>query len=300
MKRHKRAMAESHGLVDAIREHYDRLSAFYSTLWGEHIHHGYWIPGAPDTGRHRAQVRTVEELIAFGEIPPGGYVLDVGCGIGASSIYLASRLGCRVEGITISDAQITRAREKARDSGYADLLNFTLMDGMQTSYPYGTFDCVWSLESCELMPDKADWLRECFRLLKPGGRLVAATWCSRGYDLTPAEAALLRTIYRDFAAAYVLPLIEYARLCQAVGFTNVRTEDWTACTRRTWEVGSDLATSLLRRPSYLWRLARRGWHTVRFVRSVPLMRKAYQDGTMRYGVFRGTRPAAEALAVDPP
>ncbi|WP_372347712.1 cyclopropane-fatty-acyl-phospholipid synthase family protein [Streptomyces sp. KL116D] len=58
--------------------------------------------------------RCAVELIAFGPVPPMAQVLDAGCGIGASAVHLASRLGCTVDGITISAEQIGRAEAKAR------------------------------------------------------------------------------------------------------------------------------------------------------------------------------------------
>ena len=50
-----------------------------------------------------------------------------------------------------------------------------------------SFDFVWSLESGEHMPDKAKFLQECYRVLKPGGKLMLATWCHRQTNVTPLD-----------------------------------------------------------------------------------------------------------------
>src|SRR5215472_12399495 len=70
-----------------VREHYDRMSPYYRSLWGEHIHHGYWIRG--DESKEAAQVQLTEHLAEAAGIEAGAKILDVGCGLGASSIYLA-------------------------------------------------------------------------------------------------------------------------------------------------------------------------------------------------------------------
>ncbi|MGP3977347.1 methyltransferase domain-containing protein [Streptomyces sp. 8N114] len=278
-------------LHDAVREHYDKLIDLYEQLWGEHIHHGYWDLDAPDVPRHQAQERTTRELAAFSRLPEGARVLDAGCGIGASAIWLAQQHGCRVEGITLSEEQVARATEKAAAAGVADRTGFRLLDAMATDYPDGTFDAVWAMESCELMPDKKAFLAECSRVLKPGGTLAVATWCCRDDRLAPAEVRLLRRLYRDFAIAFVLPLDHYAELCAELGFTDVDTVDWTEHVRATWKLSADIVKPVVRDPRVVRDLIKaKGFNTFRFLNSVPLMKQAYDKNVMRYGVFRATKP----------
>jgi tocopherol O-methyltransferase len=275
----------------AIRRHYDGLIDLYEELWGEHIHHGYWEPGTAPANRHAAQVRMVDELAAFGRLARASRVADLGCGIGASAIHLAATLDCRVDGVTLSAAQVRRGQEKVRQAGAGGQVKLYLADALRAPLPDRLYDVVWSLESCELMPDKLAFLCEGFRLLKPGGELVVATWCSRDGRPSAQEAALLRRIYRDFAAAYVLPLTAYRALCEAAGFEEIETADWTAQARATWNLSVDIVKPFVRNASYIWRLVReKGADTFRFLNSVPLMKKAYDQGLMHYGVFRARRP----------
>jgi tocopherol O-methyltransferase len=278
-------------LRHAIEEHYDGLIQLYEDLWGEHIHHGYWPEG--ETGnRHAAAERAVRELIAFAGLPAGSRVLDAGCGVGASAVYLARELGCQVEGITLSAEQVARAEQKAAAADVSDLTAFRQMDAMQTDYPDDSFDFVWAFESCELMPDKTAFLAECLRVLRPGGTLAVATWCARDDRLTPSEVRLLRRIYRDFVISHVLPLDEYALLCKQAGFVEVETAEWTDRVRETWKLSSDIVKPFVRDPSYIWKLIRaKGANIFRFLNSVPLMKQAYDTGVMRYGVFRATKPS---------
>ncbi len=63
-----------------IVKHYNIVSPYYLELWGEHIHHGYWITG--DESKDTAQVQLIEHLAELAEIKYSADVLDIGCGMG--------------------------------------------------------------------------------------------------------------------------------------------------------------------------------------------------------------------------
>src|SRR5277367_3292792 len=90
-----------------IVAHYDVLSPHYRSLWGEHIHHGYWIRG--DESKEVAQLQLTEHLATLADVGQGSSVLDIGCGMGASSLYLARKYNARATGITISPVQVEMA-----------------------------------------------------------------------------------------------------------------------------------------------------------------------------------------------
>ena len=69
-------------LKDRIRHHYEICSDYYYSMWGEHIHHGYFLT-EKDT-KERAQVQLIELLLQRSGLEKGGRVLDVGCGIGGT------------------------------------------------------------------------------------------------------------------------------------------------------------------------------------------------------------------------
>ena len=56
---------------------------------------------------------------------------------------------------------------------------FLVMDALNMAFPDNSFDYVWACESGEHMPDKRRYVEEMARVLKPGGRIVIATWCQR-------------------------------------------------------------------------------------------------------------------------
>ena len=62
----------------------------YPEFWGDHLHHGYWATGSES--KEEAQSALVAHLADKARIPLGASILDVGCGVGASSIYLAEEV----------------------------------------------------------------------------------------------------------------------------------------------------------------------------------------------------------------
>src|SRR5713101_7406473 len=80
-----------------IVEHYDLVSPYYLKLWGEHLHHGYWLTGVES--KEEAQVALTDLLAEAAGIQRSASVLDVGCGFGGSSLRLASKYQVSVTGI---------------------------------------------------------------------------------------------------------------------------------------------------------------------------------------------------------
>lgn len=127
------------------------------------------------------------------DLSTGSSVLDVGCGLGGTSRYLARTVACKVTGLTISGQQVKMAKEltlkEAGDEGGAeDVDGFVrLIDGrvrfveldaekMGEVFSETAFDCVWISEALSHIPDKELFFRNASKLLKPGGKLVVADW----------------------------------------------------------------------------------------------------------------------------
>jgi cyclopropane-fatty-acyl-phospholipid synthase len=102
----------------------------------------------------------------------GERVLDVGCGWGSFVIHAASRHGARAVGITLSEEQARLARERARDAGVADLVEFRVADYREVSD--GPFDAIASIGMVEHVGEEQIdiYARRLWGLLRPGGRLL--------------------------------------------------------------------------------------------------------------------------------
>jgi MPBQ/MSBQ methyltransferase len=154
--------------------------------WGEHIHLGYYSADVKHKYRplNEAQYIFVDEMMKLGGIDPAvdgkAKVLDVGCGFGGTSRYLARALGpdAEVTGITLSPKQVERGTELAVEQNTPNA-KFMVQDALAMSFPDNSFDIVWACESGEHMPDKKAYIEQMMRVLKPGGKFVMATWCQR-------------------------------------------------------------------------------------------------------------------------
>jgi tocopherol O-methyltransferase len=159
-----------------IEEYYNSTENAYKDSWDlDHslaIHFGYW-DSKVRTFR-QSLLRMNEIMMEVARIGPGDLVLDAGCGVGGSSIFIASRIGCRVTGITLSERQVAQAKKNAERKGLDDRVEFRKMDFGATGFEDASFDVVWGCESICYADDKEQFIREAYRILKPGGRLVIA------------------------------------------------------------------------------------------------------------------------------
>src|SRR3954464_9192378 len=105
-----------------IENYYDQTEIHYRMHWklneGMGLHYGIWDEKAKNLTD--AILNTNHRLLTLGEIKPSDLVLDAGCGIGGSSIYLAKNIGCNVKGITLSKKQVNTATQLAKANGVAD------------------------------------------------------------------------------------------------------------------------------------------------------------------------------------
>lgn len=211
-------------LRDDIVRYYNECYWDYRTSWLDNqnlaIHYGYWDQ---ETRNHSQALLNMNRLLAdTAAINAGERVLDAGCGIGGSSIWLAEQRGARVTGITLSDLQVNQARRNAAQRGVSDRVDFQTADFCATPFETGSFDVIWGIESICHALDKRDFIREAHRLLKPGGRLV----CSDGYALkrefTEAEWQTIRICLDGWQIPNLTLPDEFESYLSEVGFTDIR------------------------------------------------------------------------------
>ena len=269
---------------EKVREHYDRMSPYYHSLWGEHIHHGYWIRG--DESKEMAQVQLIEHLAQAAGIPQGAKILDVGCGFGASSIYLARKYGAEATGITISQVQVEMANCAAAKAGVN--AKFLLMDAEAMTFEQ-PFDVVWSVESITHYQDKPRFFMAAAALLKPGGTLAITDWFKKK-GLTAREHEKFLGDLEHGMMVELQTMEDYAGHMAAAGLQVTRTEVLNKHCAKTWDFCLDIV-----KDKALWAAAvQNGPAFVRFLRAFKDMRAGYASGNFVYGLMVAKKNAAWA------
>lgn len=76
-------------------------------------------------------------------------------------------------------SQATRANSISQNQGLGSKVHYQVADALHQPFTDGQFDLIWSMESGEHMPDKAQFIAELTRVCEPGGKILIVTWCHR-------------------------------------------------------------------------------------------------------------------------
>lgn len=222
-------MSDTRTDARAIVTYYRAAEFDYRVFWRLRsqmaMHYGYWDTS---TRTFAAALQRENQVLAeWAGIRNSDVVLDAGCGVGGSAIYLGRTIGCRVLGITLSPAQVRTATRNAARSKISGLVDFEVRDYVATGLPDASFDVVWAIESVCHAERKIDFLREAYRLLRPGGRLIVADGFALRDDLSPDEAALMHSWLDGWRCPSVATVDQFRSDVRTAGFDVVREQDAT-------------------------------------------------------------------------
>lgn len=263
-----------------IAEHYDLVSPYYRSLWGEHIHHGYWIRG--DESKELAQVQLTEHLATLANIPEGATVLDLGCGLGASSIYLARKYHARPTGITISPVQVEMARRAAEAANVE--AQFLLMDAEALHFPQ-PFDVLWSIESVAHYHDRRSFFANAAKFLKPGGIFAFTDWFKKPNLSAAQTRKFIEPIERGMLVQ-LETMDDYGSYLLAGGLNVIHRQELTRHCAKTW----DLSLDMIRDKAVWVRAAKYGKDFLNYLRAFRAMREGFRSGNFVYGLFVARKP----------
>jgi cyclopropane-fatty-acyl-phospholipid synthase len=154
---------------EAVTHHYDISNRFYELLLGPTLTYSCAYFGADDESLESAQERKLELICSKLRLAPGERLLDIGCGWGSLLLHAAHHHGVRGVGITLSDAQAQRARERVRESGLSDQIEIRVAD--YRTLGDGPYDKVASVGMYEHVGIRHyyEYARVVRSLLRPGG-----------------------------------------------------------------------------------------------------------------------------------
>lgn len=286
---------------DTVAREYDAWTrdGILEYYWGEHIHLGYYSKEEMKAGYKRkdfvqAKYDFIDQMMAFGNIQPSDYaeagakVLDVGCGFGGTSRYIAKAFGPKshVTGITLSPAQVKRGTELAVEQNVAANTHFTVMNALAMDFPDDSFDIVWACESGEHMPDKKAYISEMMRVLKPGGKFVMACWSQRDDRQRPfdkRDQRDLQYLYEEWTHPYFISIPAWAELMADTGVMGpVRTANWVNETIASWR--HSIWVGIYDPRGWIFK-PRRYIRCVRDAYCLERMHRGFKRGLMEYGMF---------------
>jgi nucleoside-diphosphate-sugar epimerase/SAM-dependent methyltransferase len=206
------------GRTSAARLHNEHLNRFYrwhQTLESEGSFFDgsdFWNFGLWNSTTHsqrEACENLMEELLSF-LLDKSGTIVDVACGKGGTTTHLLKYYPPEnVTAINISEDQLEACRAKA------PRVDFRLMDAANMEFENSSFDNVICVEAACHFHTREVFLREAYRILKPGGRLVFSD-CMMSVD-SPTQPR----------ENYVQGLDEYREVCTRAGFETVWLRDAT-------------------------------------------------------------------------
>ena len=223
---------------DAERDrHVDRLNQYYEDTWFDYrflwldprnraLHFGFEQPG--EKGHGESLIALNHVMAEHATLQRGERVLDAGCGVGGTSLWLTEEYEADVVGINLVGEHVERARRYARERGLGGTVRFERADYTDTGFDDGDFDVVWAQESACHAPDKLAFCGEAARLLRHGGRLVMAE-----YVLRPGEPGADIAAWERGWEMTLLDEASWRSSLEAAGFVDIEFDDITIRMRRS-------------------------------------------------------------------
>lgn len=290
----KNTAASAEDLKNDAAKHYDDCYRDYLFAWCNRenlaLHYGYW--DKQTSSHHQALLNKNQVLYDIARIKSTDHVLDAGCGIGGSAIWMAKHHDNQVTAITISQQQAHKASKHAKRHGISEKVTFKVSDFCNTPFEDETFAVIWGLESVCHALNKGDFLKEAFRILKPGGRIVVCDGFILRREFTDDEWQDIVTCLNGWAVPNLCSRDEFTQLLEQNQFLNIAYKDITTETMPSADYMFKVAKRLqpVQKLSQ-WLGLRTEAQTANFKVGLA-QHRLFKDNLVEYGIFSATKAKA--------
>ncbi len=178
---------------------------------------------------HSGREEATDALAMAVGLKPGMHVLDVCSALGAPARHIAKKYRVKVTGLDFTKTMLEKAIQRTKDAGLDNLITFVEGNAMDMPFKKDTFDIVWGQDAWCYVTDKYLLARECFRVLKPGGKLGFTDWIITG----EVEEDLLAKLYESMSFPHMETFQGWQEALKKAGFKILdakdQTEDYAKC-----------------------------------------------------------------------
>lgn len=217
---------------EMVSTHYSTTTDSYIAFWSEHLHAAIWKDRGDSI--EEALRKTHEMLIEDAKISESDKVIDIGCGVGALSFFVAKTTGCHVTGINLSKYQLEKANATKKKMKIKNV-DFLEMDVMNLNELEDKYDAAFLIDTGVHLPDKKKALVNIHKILNKGARLVITDWLQRDKLNDFEEAVFIEPLCKYWAFPYMISLPQYEKILNEVGFKIIKATDVSEDVKKTWE-----------------------------------------------------------------
>jgi tocopherol O-methyltransferase len=274
-----------------VIDYYDSTKREYKIIWKNKdnlgIHFGYYDDDNKD---HNSAILNINRKIAeIASITAKDKVLDAGCGVGGTAIWLAENINCYSVGVTIVPWQYEKGQDLIIQKQLSDKVKIIIGDYADTGLDSNSFTVVIGLESIVHAEDKLTVVREAYRLLKPGGRLVVCEYMLTNDRMSMFDTNLIKEWLDGWSMPSLLSQKQYEDIAKRAKFKKIIFKDWTEQTRPSFDRLNKFIKILmpLHKPLRAFHIVNKG--QIENLKASNAQMKSLEKGLWRYKVMVATK-----------